>query len=229
MPHILNWPLIDSYPVVIGYYIDEPYGIMMPREVWKQPVATIDGKLKRYYPRGLEGWSQAFNDLKRQDPADNKVGAMQFWIALALANSEERLVTEPDEDGDDIVKAVINKQVLALMKAYNDPDVMLITGEISNFMALLQYQTTWPNLLYHHENFYPVEANLLAFLFQQLSNGHISNFSAAKMRAHIIGSMEEDEDGNKPVETMDQNHLKVWAALIHHMPDRIHSFKKNEE
>jgi len=198
---LLNWPKLDV-PVIIGWYIDESFGVMMPTQVWNKPLADIDGKIKRYTPRNPDGWNAANEDMLAHGWEKGKIVSMRFWIEMALANQK---LLDDEED---------NKPMVSLMSRFGDPDVMLITGSLNNVIALLQFGTTWNHMLYQHGNIMPVSDALLAFILKTLKGFETTNFSKGKLKSYVETLMEEAEDKEKVVESLEQSHLELISIVV---------------
>ena len=215
MAPILNWPL-PQVPVIIGWYIDEPFGLIMPANVWQKPVAEIDGKLKRYQPRDKEGWSKAFLDMKYNGEDTDKIVSIRFWLEMAELNQLSVLIAGSDDEEE--MRSKIQKVEAEMMNRYGNPEVMIVTGELSNIISLLQFQTTWYNWLEHHENIMPLRGPIFESILMSLSDFNATPFSLFKLKEGLDKYMEEDEEGAKPIEGFSPEHIRLISLIV----SRIH-------
>ena len=200
MFHILNWPKLDV-PVIIGWYADESYGVLMPSEVWKKPLSEIDNKIKRYSPRNVDGWNLAGKDMIDHGWPDGRVVSLLFWIHMA--ENDHKLSIDSDAD------APMKK----LMERFSDPDVMIITGYLNNFMALLQFETTWPHMLYNHGNMMPISGKMFHYILRTLTDFETTGFSKQKLKAYIDKIMNKEE-GAMPIEKLEPEHLQIISIIV---------------
>jgi hypothetical protein len=200
MFHILNWPILEV-PVIIGWYLDESYGVMMPSNVWNKPVSDIDDKITMYSPRNMQGWDIACEDMLEHGLPKGRIISLRFWIEVGLRDAVVMIDSDDDEG------------IIKLMDRCGNPDVMIITGKLNNLMALLQYQTTWTNVLYNHGNIMPLMGNLFTYILLTLKDVEVSNFSKAKLKSYIDKIM-EGEEGDRPVDALDPEHIKIIGRVV---------------
>jgi hypothetical protein len=211
MAPILNWPL-PQVPVIIGWYIDEPYGLVMPANVWRKPVAEIDGKIKRYRPRDKQGWSEAFLDMINHGSDAGKTVSMRFWLEMAELNELSILMADTDSEDEMVIK--LKETEDEMMTRYGNPEVMIMTGELSNIISLLQFQTTWNNWLEHNENFMPLQGSIFASILMSLSDFNARPFARIKLKESLERYMKEDEDGVKLIEGFSPEHINLMSLVI---------------
>ena len=197
---LLNWPKLDV-PVIIGWYIDEAYGVLMPAQVWNKPLAEIDGKIKRYTPRNIEGWNEASDDMLAHGLSKGRIISLRFWIEVAL-NNQKMLLDEDEIEGME-----------RMMRKFGDPDVMTITGSLNNMMALLQFGTTWTNMLYQHANIMPVSGGMFYYILGTVKGFETTGFSKVKLKTYIEKIM-EGEEGDRPIEEFENEHLRIISAVV---------------
>tara|TARA_Y100000310_G_scaffold118491_1_gene117370 strand:- start:1241 stop:1855 length:615 start_codon:yes stop_codon:yes gene_type:complete len=201
---LLNWPKLEV-PVIVGWYLDEAYGVLMPSDVWNKPLSDIDDKIKRYSPRNFEGWNLACQDMIAHGMAEGRAVSLMFWIHLA--ESDHKLSIDSDA----------TSPMKKLMTRFGDPDVMIITGHLNNFMALLQFGTTWPHMLYNHGNLMPISGPMFHHILQSLTDFDTTGFSKLQLKTYIETLMNEAEEGERPVENLEPDHLRIISMVVGRM------------
>tara|TARA_R110000751_G_scaffold216183_7_gene319516 strand:+ start:212 stop:790 length:579 start_codon:yes stop_codon:yes gene_type:complete len=189
-------------PVIFGLHIDEAFGLMMPADVWDKPLDDIDDKIIRYTPRNMDGWDDVCKDMLARGVPEGQVISLRFWIEMAWANNN--LVDDPTDDA-----------MLKLMTRFEDPLVMMLTGKLNNFVAILNMQQTWGHILYNHANVMPISGASLSQMIDMLIEFHTTEFSKAKLSAYINTIMTEEEEGKMPIESLTIEHLAVIKAVTH--------------
>jgi|3_EtaG_2_1085321.scaffolds.fasta_scaffold60680_2 hypothetical protein len=199
MFHILNWLKLDV-PVIVGWYLDESYGVLMPSEVWNKPVADIDDKIKRYTPRNMAGWETVCEDLLEAGWPRGRVVSLRFWIEMAIHN--QKLLDD---------EAFGEETLAKLMTRFNDPKITIITGNLNNLMALLQFGTTWSNVIHQHGNLMPVSNGLFFYIIGTMSEFKTTSYFDTKVREYIEQLIEEDDDWHLQ---LDEAHLRIIKVAL---------------